>query len=120
MPPVVTDLQYDDFMKPKSEITLCLFLFILLIAYGCKKDDDKTLTDVDGNIYKTITAGGNVWMAENLRTTKFNDGSAISLVTDGGQWTGLNTPAYCWCDNNASNKNTLGGLYNGYGIWDMI
>jgi len=113
-----TNLKAIDFMKTKSEITLSLFLFILIFAYGCKKDDDKTLTDADGNIYKTITIGGNVWMAENLRTTKFNDGSAISLVTDGGQWTGLNTPAYCWCENNAANKNTLGGLYNGYAVRD--
>ncbi|HBE41603.1 MAG TPA: hypothetical protein DDW27_10455 [Bacteroidales bacterium] len=105
-------------MKTKSEITLCFLLSILIFTCGCKKDDDKTLTDVDGNNYKTITIGGNVWMAENLRTTKFNDGSAIPLVTDAGQWPGLNSPAYCWFENNASNKNTLGGLYNGYAVKD--
>ena len=105
-------------MKTRSEITLFLFMFILFLVYGCKKDDENTITDIDGNVYKTKTIGGNVWMTENLRTTKFNDGSAISLVTDAVQWTGLNTPAYCWCDNNAANKNTLGGLYNGYAVKD--
>lgn len=73
MAPVFTNLKSVDFMKPKSGITLCLFLFILIFTYGCKKDDDKTVTDIDGNVYKTITIGGNVWMAENLRTTKFRE-----------------------------------------------
>jgi uncharacterized protein (TIGR02145 family) len=112
------NLRLIDFITPRSKIIACSLVFILLFTNGCKKDDDDTVTDVEGNVYKTKTIGANVWMTENLRTTKFNDGSAISLVTDAVQWTGLNTPAYCWCENNASNKNTLGGLYNGYAVKD--
>lgn len=91
---------------------------IVLLAVSCTKEKDGTVNDVDGNVYKTITIGGNIWMAENLRTTKFRDGSPIQLVTDNGQWPGLSTAAYCWPENNSSNKNTLGGLYNGYAVID--
>lgn len=89
-------------------------LFLLLV--GCKKDDD-ALRDIDGNVYKTIVIGGNEWMAENLRTTKFRDGSEIPLVTDVSEWAALSTAAYCWPENNAANKSTYGGLYNGYAVF---
>lgn len=95
-----------------------LLMGILILATGCKKNDDDTVTDIDGNVYRTIFIGGNTWMAENLRTTRFRDGSSIQLVTDIGQWTGMSSAAYCWPENNSSNKSTLGGLYNGYAVTD--
>ncbi|MBN2862276.1 MAG: hypothetical protein JXN62_03880, partial [Bacteroidales bacterium] len=77
-------------------------IFVLLSA-SCKKDDSNTtVTDIDGNTYKTITIGGKVWMAENLKTTKFRDRSAIELVSDKNQWAGLTTAACCWYDNSNS------------------
>lgn len=72
-----------------------------------------TVTDIDGNVYKTVTIGTQVWMAENLKATKFNDGSSIQLVTDNAAWIQLKTPGYSWYDNNANTyKNTYGALYN--------
>jgi uncharacterized protein (TIGR02145 family) len=58
-----------------------------------------TMTDIEGNTYRTIEIGTQTWMAENLRTTKFNDDSAIPLVTGNNTWAGLSIPAYCWYDN---------------------
>jgi uncharacterized protein (TIGR02145 family) len=71
------------------------------------------LEDIDGNEYKTITIGTKTWLAENLRTTRYSDGSIIPLVTDGKAWSDLQTPGYCWYDNNPGiYKNTFGALYN--------
>lgn len=71
-----------------------------------------SLTDVDGNVYSTVNIGTQVWMKENLKTTKYNDGTAITNVTDNTEWTGLTTEAYCDYDNIPSNSDTYGRLYN--------
>jgi len=56
-------------------------------------------------------------MAENLRTTKFNDGASIPHVTDDIEWEKLTTPGYCWYDNDPSSfKDTYGALYNWYAV----
>jgi len=76
------------------------------ISYG-------TLNDIEGNLYKTIQIGTQVWMAENLKTTKYKDGAAIPLVTDNTAWYNRETSGYCWYNNDAStNKNIYGALYN--------
>jgi uncharacterized protein (TIGR02145 family) len=75
------------------------------------------ITDADGNSYNTVTIGTQTWMVENLRTTKFSDGTAIPLVTDTYSWISLNSPAYCWYNNDeTSNKDKYGALYNGYAV----
>ena len=71
-----------------------------------------TVTDVDGNVYDAITIGTQVWMVENLKTTKYNDGTAIPTVTGGTAWWSTSTPAYCWYNNDQTNKNTYGAIYN--------
>jgi uncharacterized protein (TIGR02145 family) len=55
-------------------------------------------------------------LASNLRTTKYNDGTVIPLVTDNTAWSNLSTPGYCWYGNNAANKDTYGALYNWYTV----
>ena len=76
-----------------------------------------TVNDIDGNTYPTIGIGGQIWMAENLKTTKFNDGEAIPLVTDNTAWFNLTTPGYCWYNNNETDfKATYGALYNWYTV----
>jgi uncharacterized protein (TIGR02145 family) len=58
-----------------------------------------TVTDIDGNVYPTICIGTKEWMAENLKTTKYNDGTPITLVTGDAAWAALTTEAYCWYNN---------------------
>ena len=74
------------------------------------------LRDVDGNIYKTIKIGEQVWMAENLKTTRYNDSTNIPLVTDNTVWINLTTPAYCWYNNTSLYGATYGALYNGFTV----
>ncbi len=78
-----------------------------------KKD---TVTDIDGNVYTTVTIGSQVWMAENLKTTKYNDGTKILNVTDDDEWENLSSAAYCWYDNDINNGNIYGALYNWYAV----
>ena len=73
--------------------------------------------DVDGNYYQTAQIGTQLWMAENLKTTKYNDGSPIPTETDNTIWSTMTTPAYCWYDNDeTNNKPFYGALYNWYTI----
>lgn len=82
-------------------------------AYGNQVQVLTMMSDIDGNIYKTVIIGDQVWMAENLMTITFNNSNSITNVTDAGTWIALNTPAYCWYDNDeATNKPLYGALYN--------
>ncbi len=75
------------------------------------------VNDIDGNSYTAVVIGDQVWMAENLRTTKYNDGTPIPLVTDNNEWKNLTTPAYCWYDNDESTyKENFGAFYTLYTV----
>jgi uncharacterized protein (TIGR02145 family) len=93
---------------------------LLILAHGCKKDDTPEpsggIKDVDGNVYTSVTIGTQVWLVENLKVTKYRDGSAIPNVTDGGQWSSLTSGAFCNFENSTSNGNTYGRLYNWYAV----
>jgi uncharacterized protein (TIGR02145 family) len=75
----------------------------------------QTVTDIDGNEYNTVTIGTQVWMAQNLATTKYNDSTSIPKVTDSKEWNIISTPAFCWYGNDSSTNKTIhGALYNWY------
>jgi len=123
-------------MKTKKIIfSFCVFLMILTLNACDKAVDDPnlngksgitfnssltygTMIDQDGNTYKTIQIGNQTWMAENLRTTKYNDGSAIANVTDIESWKTLTTGAYANVNNTSKADSILlfGRLYNWYAL----
>jgi len=71
------------------------------------------VTDIDGNEYATVIIDGREWMAENLKTTKFKNGSNIPNITDGNDWMELTSGAYSWYNNEELVfKDTYGALYN--------
>ncbi|MCX6233151.1 MAG: fibrobacter succinogenes major paralogous domain-containing protein [Bacteroidetes bacterium] len=90
---------------------------LLMLTNNCKKDDDNNnqVKDIDGNVYQTVIIGTQVWMVENLKTTKYNDGTPIPLVTDGTNWWN-HTPEYCWYNNDIANKEIYGALYNWFAV----
>jgi uncharacterized protein (TIGR02145 family) len=75
-----------------------------------------SLTDADGNVYQTVTIGAQVWMAENLRTTKYNDGTPIPNVSLAADWNALTTGAYSDYNNDPANATDYGRIYNWYAI----
>lgn len=77
-----------------------------------------TVTDFDGNVYNTVTLGTQIWMVENLKTTRYRDGSLVPNVTDNSAWTNATSGAYCDYDNNPANSIEYGRLYNLYAIKD--
>ena len=75
------------------------------------------ISDIEGNVYNIITIGNQMWMKENLKATKLNDGTNILLETNNTTWISLTNPAFCWYNNDeTSYKNTYGALYNWYAV----
>ncbi len=77
-----------------------------------------TVIDIDGNVYQTVQIGEQMWMAENLKVTHYQNGNAIPNVTDENQWINLSTGAYCVYNNTPANAETYGNLYNWYAVDD--
>lgn len=95
----------------------CSFYIIMFAVFNTINATGQTVTDIDGNVYNTVEIGTQQWMAENLKVTKYNEGTAIPLVTDGIGWNNLTTPGYCWYNNdNTTYGDVYGALYNWYGV----
>jgi uncharacterized protein (TIGR02145 family)/uncharacterized repeat protein (TIGR02059 family) len=85
-------------------------------AYGNQLIFNTRIADVDGNTYNTVTIGTQVWIAENLKVTKYNDGTVIPNITDDAKWGTLTTGAYGDYDNIPTNSTTYGRMYNWYAV----
>jgi len=97
--------------------TLSVVSILIFLTNSCTKNFSNvvapaTVTDIDGNVYHTVTIGTQVWMVENLKTTKYRNGTLIPNVTDSIAWNNLTTGAYCNYNNDPVNSVTYGLLYN--------
>jgi uncharacterized protein (TIGR02145 family) len=77
------------------------------------------LTDVEGNTYKTIYVGPQQWMAENLKTSLYQDGSSSPQVRLGFNWATTTSAAWCYLFDQSSNNTNFGKLYNYYAITNV-
>jgi uncharacterized protein (TIGR02145 family) len=104
-------------------------LLVFLVSISCSDststdddsntdDDPATVTDIDGNVYNTVKIGNQLWLAENLKVTRYSNGDPIPKVTDNAQWESLTTGAYCEYMNDSSNASIYGYLYNWYAVND--
>jgi len=91
------------------------FLICLSPLYG-QQIKQGIVSDIDNNIYKTVVIGKYIWIAENLKTTRYNNGIGIQLVEGNDNWSVLNSGAYCWYDDDKDNSITYGALYNWYAV----
>jgi uncharacterized protein (TIGR02145 family) len=105
-------------MKMQNE-NANLFIVILFCLWltGLQAQSVK---DIDGNVYHTVTIGKQVWMAENLKTTRFHNGDLIGTTTPATEdISGETTPKYQWVyDGNETNLETYGRLYTWYAVAD--
>lgn len=108
-------------MNKRTIFGISIITLLVLFTISCgedKKDepdlpiDQNLVTDIDGNVYHTITIGTQTWMVENLKTTKYNDGTAIANITDNTEWSTASAGAWCNYGNLVSNGVTYGKLYN--------
>ncbi|MFZ4402316.1 MAG: fibrobacter succinogenes major paralogous domain-containing protein, partial [Bacteroidales bacterium] len=130
-------------MKKKNRILgypLMIIGLIFILTISCKKENSTsqtptptptpssgiifnpnlnygTVTDIDGNVYKTIVIGSKTWMAENLRVTHYRNGDPI--INGNTNWGGADTGKYCEYNNNPINSLTYGKLYNWYAVDDI-
>jgi len=98
-----------------------LILFAVpLFCFGLTKLPAQTVKDIDGNVYTSVTIGTQVWMVENLKTTKYRNGDLIGTTTPATlDISGETTPKYQWTyDGNESNVATYGRLYTWYAVTD--
>jgi uncharacterized protein (TIGR02145 family) len=95
-------------------------IFLIFLIHSCKKDVDNTIKDIDGNVYTSVTIGEQVWMKENLKTTKYLNGDLIGTTTPATKDISLETtPKYQWAyDGNESNVAIYGRLYTWYAVTD--
>ena len=114
-------------MKKKNTIwiyPLIALCFLLMFSSSCKKKDNNnnpssttgTVTDIDGNIYHTVTIGTQVWMVENLKVTHYRNGDPIAHIIDDTLWVHLTSGAFCNYNDDGVNGSTFGRLYNWYAI----
>ncbi len=100
-------------MRLRSLILVLIFCSIKLTGLYSQT---QTVKDADGNVYPVISIGKQIWMAENLKTGKFNDNSNIPYVKADKAWKELKKPGYCWYENDIKNKEEYGALYNWYTV----
>jgi len=102
--------------------SLTIMITLFLVSCGDDKTtgpaDPSTVTDIDGNVYQTITIGSQVWMKENLKVTHYRNGDPIPNVLELSAWTALSSGAYCNYDNDTTVAAVYGRLYNWYAIND--
>lgn len=115
--------------KKIKNLTGLMLLAIIIGVISCKKNEDNnpstptptypsTVTDIDGNVYHTVKIGNQVWLKENLKVTKYRNGDPIEYVADDAIWATKTSGTYCNYENENSNGNTYGRLYNWYAIND--
>ena len=108
----------------KKSIRILLAILIFSIFNTCSKDKptnssgSETVTDIDGNVYHTITIGTQIWMVENLEVTHYRNGDVIPNIISTSDWANLTTGAYCFYNNDSGNCVVYGGLYNWYTLDD--
>ena len=88
------------------------------LLFVTQQDGSGTVTDIDGNTYRSVSIGRQIWMVENLNVSRYRTGDSIPIITDPVRWNKLKTHGCCFYDNNKANGATYGRLYNFFAAVD--
>ncbi len=102
----------------KAKCFLFSLLCIVLFLITTNKKSFPQVTDIEGNNYKTVAIGNQVWIAENLNVSKYRNGEVIPQVQNNDEWIKLTTGAWCYYENKTENGVVYGKLYNWYAVTD--
>jgi uncharacterized protein (TIGR02145 family) len=94
------------------------FVILVFISFAYSVKGQDIVKDYDGNVYQTVKAGTQVWMADNLKVTHYRNGQPVPNVKENKQWDSLTTGAYCDPVNKPERSVAQGRLYNWYVIAD--
>ena len=89
-----------------SLIVLALTLLVSATAYS----QSDSISDLEGNVYKTVSIGTQWWMAENLKVTQFSNGDPIPHLTNATEWANTEEGAYCYYGNRTNFADSYGLL----------
>ena len=100
-----------------KRLTILSSLFLLGVSpLRPQTPEGGSVADIDGNTYRTVIIGRYEWMAENLKTTSYGDGTKIPGISDSIAWQRLVIGAFCWYNNDEGHAKTWGALYNWYAV----
>lgn len=105
------------FVTNRTIMKKVILLYAVFVFLSIKMNA-QTVTDIDGNVYNTITIGSQVWTKENLKVTHYLNGDPIPNVSDSLQWYNSTSGAYCNYDNDPNIAAVYGRLYNWYAVRD--
>lgn len=100
----------------KRIISAGLILFSILSFTQEYPNEGMPIRDLDGNVYRIIMTESGVWMAENLKTFKLNDGTPLTYISDRNAWKETKIPAYGWYNNDINYTETYGAVYNWHAV----
>jgi len=109
-------LEMNTFWSNYLRLILVVIVMTGFSSCGDHSGNTGEIEDVDGNVYSTITIGDQVWMEEDLKTTRYNDGTPIPRVENYDEWAELTLPAYSWYNNDSIYREDFGALYNYYAV----
>jgi uncharacterized protein (TIGR02145 family) len=92
------------------------FFSIPVIAQEENENAGMPVRDVDGNVYRVIMTESGVWMADNLKALKYNDGTPIPIVRDRKMWEKTKTAAFGFYSMDVKYTETYGAIYNWYAV----
>ncbi|HEY3371379.1 MAG TPA: fibrobacter succinogenes major paralogous domain-containing protein [Prolixibacteraceae bacterium] len=88
------------------------------ISFKTPESGAGIVRDIEGNDYHTVTIGTQIWMVENLKTTKYRNGNPIKKITADSEWASSTTGAFCIYNNDTTKNGPYGELYNWYAVND--